>query len=70
MLWQTLEQWQSRAGLGNSPRPMLDERGRIQCSDVVLALAEDPRRKLPIRCVGQARPGTSPTAWSARAETP
>ena len=54
MLWQTLEQWQSRAGLGNSPRPMLDERGRIQCSDVVLALAEDPRRKLRIRCV--ARP--------------
>jgi len=54
VLWKTLEQWQSRAGLGNSPRTTLDELGRIQCTDVVLPLAEDPRHKLRIRCV--ARP--------------
>jgi transposase len=51
VLWKTLEQWQSRAGLGNSPRTILDELARIQSTDVVLPLAEDPRRKLRIRCV-------------------
>jgi transposase len=51
VLWKTLEQWQSRAGLGNSPRTILDELGRIQSTDVVLPLAEDPSRKLRIRCV-------------------
>jgi hypothetical protein len=54
VLWKTLEQWQSRAGLGNSPRTILDELGRIQSTDVVLPLADDPSRKLRIRCV--ARP--------------
>ncbi len=38
VLWKTLEQWQSRAGLGNSPRTILDELGRIQSADVVLPL--------------------------------
>ena len=51
VLWKTLEQWQSRAGLGNSPRTILDELGRIQSTDVVLPLAEDPARKFRIRCV-------------------
>ena len=51
VLWKTLEQWQCRAGLGNSPRTILDELGRIQSTDVVLPLAEDPSRKLRIRCV-------------------
>jgi transposase len=51
VLWKTLEQWQSRAGLGNSPRTILEELGRIQSTDVVLPLAEDPTRKLRIRCV-------------------
>ena len=50
-LWKTLEQWQRRAGLGNSPRTILDELGRIQSADVVLPLAKDPSRKLRIRCV-------------------
>ncbi|MBV8138158.1 MAG: hypothetical protein JO121_21390 [Deltaproteobacteria bacterium] len=53
-MWKTLEQWQSRAGLGNSPRTILDELGRIQSTDVVLPLSEDPSRILRIRCV--ARP--------------
>jgi transposase len=51
VLWKTLEQWQSRAGLGNSPRTILDELGRIQSTDVVLPLAADPSRQLRIRCV-------------------
>ncbi len=54
VLWKTLEQWQRRAGLGNSPRTILEELGRIQSADVVLPRAEDPSRKLRIRCV--ARP--------------
>jgi hypothetical protein len=51
VLWKTLEQWQSRAGLGNSPRTILDELSRIQSVDVVLPLAEQPHRQLRIRCV-------------------
>jgi transposase len=51
VLWKTLEQWQSRAGLGNSPRTILEELGRIQSTDVVLPLAEEPSRQLRIRCV-------------------
>jgi len=50
-LWKTLEQWQHRAGLGNRPRAILDELGRIQSADVLLPLAEDPSRQLRIRCV-------------------
>ena len=50
---ETLKQWQSRARLGNSPRTTLDELGRIQCTDVVLSLAEDPRHKLRIRCMAR-----------------
>lgn len=48
-LWKTLEGWQARAGLGNSPRTVLDELGRIQCVDVMLPLVEGP--ELRLRCV-------------------
>ena len=51
VMWKTLEQWQKRAGLGNSPRTILYELGRIQSTDVVLPLARDPQRELRIRCV-------------------
>jgi transposase len=51
VLWKTLEQWQKRAGLGNSPRTILDELARLQSADIVLPTADDPRRKLRIRCV-------------------
>ena len=51
VLWKTLEQWQQRAGLGNSPRTILKEIGRIQSTDVVLPVAEQPGRELRIRCV-------------------
>lgn len=52
VLWKMLEQWQSRAGLGNSPRTILEELARIQSADVVLPLMDG--REVRIRCV--ARP--------------
>jgi hypothetical protein len=51
VLWKTLQKWQSRAGLGDSPRTILTELSRIHSADVVLPLAEDPSRELRIRCV-------------------
>ena len=51
VLWKTLEQWQSRAGLGNSPRTVLDELANIQSADVVLPVAESSDRELRLRCV-------------------
>jgi transposase len=51
VLWKTLEQWQQRAGLGNSPRTIMEELGRIQSADVVLPLADGSRQELRIRCV-------------------
>ncbi len=53
VLWKTLEQWQQRAGLGNSPRTILDEIARIQSTDVVLPLVDGTGRELRIRCVVQ-----------------
>ena len=49
MLWKTLEQWQQRAGLGNSPRTLLDELAQIQSADVVLPTTDG--RELRVRCV-------------------
>jgi transposase len=51
VLWKTLEQWQSRAGLGNSPRTILQELAAIQSTDVVLPTATVPPRDLRLRCV-------------------
>jgi transposase len=56
VLWKTLEQWQRRAGLGNSPRTILEELGRIQSTDVVLPLADEPQRELRLRCVVRPDP--------------
>jgi transposase len=50
-LWKTLQQWQSRAGLGNSPRTILTELSRITAADVVLPLADNSARELRLRCV-------------------
>ena len=50
-LWKTLEKWQEKAGLGNSPRTVLTELATIHSADVVLPLAEDPRRQIRLRCV-------------------
>jgi transposase len=51
VLWKMLEQWQSRAGLGNSPRTILQELAAIHSADIVLPTAEMPSRNLRLRCV-------------------
>jgi transposase len=51
VLWKTLQQWQSRAGLGDSPRTILTELSRIHSADVVLPLADGSKRELRLRCV-------------------
>ena len=50
-LWKTLQQWQSRAGLGHAPRTILEEFSRIHAADIVLPLADASKRELRIRCV-------------------
>jgi transposase len=51
VLWKTLQQWQSRAGLGHSPRTILTEFSRIQSADIVLPLADGSKREIKLRCV-------------------
>ena len=51
VLWKSLEMWQSRAGLGNAPRTVLEELARIQSHDVVLPTATHGQVRL--RCVTQ-----------------
>jgi transposase len=58
VLWKTLERWQSRAGLGHSPRTILAELRTIQSADVVLPTVAG--RELRLRCV--VRPDTSQAA--------
>ena len=50
-LWKTLQQWQARAGLGHSPRTILEEFSRITAADIVLPLADASKQELRIRCV-------------------
>jgi transposase len=51
VLWKSLEMWQQRAGLGNSPRAILEELARIQSHDVVLPTST--RGEIRLRCVAQ-----------------
>jgi transposase len=51
VLWNSLEMWQQRAGLGNSPHTILEELARIQSHDVVLPTATHGQMRL--RCVTQ-----------------
>lgn len=51
VLRKTPEKWQSLAGLGNSPRSILEELCRIQSTDVLLPLSEDSQREIRLRCV-------------------
>ena len=46
VLWKLLEQWQSRAGLGDSPRTILEEVGHIHSGDVVLPTTTGERIRL------------------------
>jgi transposase len=50
-LWKTLQKWQSRAGLGDSPRTILTELSRIHSADIVLPLSDGSKRELRLRCV-------------------
>jgi len=54
VLWKTLEQWQRRAGLGQSPRTVLAELHHIQSTDVVLPTTDG--RELRLRCVVRPDP--------------
>ena len=51
VLWKTLEMWQQRAGLGNSPRTILEEFARIQSHDVILPT--QAQGEIRLRCVTQ-----------------
>ena len=51
VLWKTLEMWQSRAGLGNAPRTVLEELARIQSHDVVLPTPT--HGDIRLRCITQ-----------------
>ena len=51
VLWKCLEMWQQRAGLGSSPRTVLEEIARIQSHDVVLPTAT--HGEIRLRCVTQ-----------------
>jgi transposase len=51
VLWKSLEMWQQRAGLGNSPRTILEELGLIQSHDVVLPTAA--HGEIRLRCITQ-----------------
>jgi transposase len=62
VLWKTLELWQSRSGLGNSPRTVLEELARIQSHDVILPTAT--HGELRLRCVTQ--PDTAQSALLER----
>jgi transposase len=49
VLWKSLEMWQQRASLGNSPRTVLEELARIQSHDIVLPTAT--HGDIRLRCV-------------------
>jgi transposase len=51
VLWKTLQQCQSRAGLGHSPRTILTELSRLHAADIVLPLDDGSKRELRLRCV-------------------
>jgi hypothetical protein len=55
VVWKTLEQWQRRAGLGQSPRTLLEQLHHIQSADVVLPTTDG--RDLRLRCVVRPDPG-------------
>ena len=56
VLWKTLQKWQSRAGLGDSPRTLFTELSRIHSTDIVLPLADGSGREIRLRCVVRPEP--------------
>ena len=53
-MWKTLEGWSKRAGLGVSPRKLIDELRRLSSVDVVLPLEDG--HKMRLRCVPKPDP--------------
>ena len=51
VLWKSLEMWQQRAGLGNSPRTVLEELARIQSHDIILPTPT--HGDIRLRCITQ-----------------
>jgi len=51
VLWKCLEMWQRRAGLGSSPRTVLEELTRIHSHDVILPTTT--HGEIRLRCVAQ-----------------
>jgi hypothetical protein len=49
VMWKTLQGWQQQAGLGSSPRTVMEELGRIQTVDVVISRVSGSAMRL--RCV-------------------
>jgi len=56
VLWKTLEQWANRAGLGHSPRAILEELKTLSSADIVLPTDETTPRELRLRCVVRPQP--------------
>ena len=50
-MWKMLELWMSHCGLGNGPRPLIEEFDRIKTNDVILPTSNG--REVRIRCVTQ-----------------
>ncbi len=50
-MWKTLQAWQERSQLGNSPQTILEELSRIQAHDVILPT--ESHGKIRLRCVAQ-----------------
>jgi transposase len=51
VMYRTLSQWMQGAGIGNSPRKLIEELANLHSMDVVLPLQEGP--ELRLRCVSQ-----------------
>jgi transposase len=59
VLWKTLAGWMQRAGLGDAPRPLLEELAKIKSGDVVLPVvsqAGEAKRTIRLRCVTEPDP--------------
>lgn len=66
-MWKTLSGWMKSSGLGEAPRPLLEELGTIKSGDVSLptrSAAGTPGPTLVVRCV--TRPDAHQTALLAR----
>jgi len=54
VLWKTLAGWMRRSGLGDAPRPLIEELAKIKSGDVVLPAEPRggrPARTIRLRCV-------------------